>query len=109
MNEDFSKYDDQAAVAFIRSNLSKGLSAKLDTDKLTYFIDLIYDYYESRGYLDEDTDGDTDVDIDIDIDVEEMCEYIQKNAKRDEIGHFSIEEIEEIVNAEMDYCDSLQR
>lgn len=104
MSENLEKYDDQAAVAFIQSKLPKALSSKLDVDKLTYFIDLIYDYYESRGYLDDDTDGDVDVDIDVD----ELCEYVQKNARRDEIGFFSIEEIEAVVNAEMDYCETLQ-
>ena len=43
------------------------LKELLSDDDIVYIVDLIYDYYESRGYLsDEDQDGDEPIDIDED-------------------------------------------
>ena len=40
----------------------------------------------------------------MDIDLSEIVEYIIKNAKKDQIGSFSEEEVLSIVEAEMDFC-----
>ena len=47
-------YDDTASVAFIRNYIPQELKELLSDDDIVYFVDLIYDYYESRGYLSDD-------------------------------------------------------
>ena len=65
--------------------------------------DLIYDFYESRGYLSEDADDEGDVEIDED----ELIEYVVKNAQKDGFGKFDPEAIGFIVQGELEYCDSI--
>lgn len=100
-NEPF-EYDDSEAVAYIRSKLSPALRERLGDDEITYFVDLIYEYYESRGIIEEFEEESDDAVVDIDL--SEIVEYIIKNAKKDQVGSFSEAEVLEIVEAEMDFC-----
>ncbi len=96
------EYDDDKAVKFIKNYISEDLSKKISEDEIYYFIDLITEYYEQQGFL-EDFDEEEE-DIDISIDLGKIVEYIIKNAKRDDVGSFSEEEVLEVVEAEMQYC-----
>ena len=96
------EYDDSEAVAYIRKKLSPALKERLSDDDIVYFVDLIYEYYESRGIIEEFEDESDDSIVDIDL--SEIVEYIIKNAKKDQIGSFSEEEVLSIVEAEMDFC-----
>ena len=58
--------------------------------------------YESRGIIEEFEDESDDSVVDIDL--SEIVEYIIKNAKKDQIGSFTEEEVLSIVEAEMDFC-----
>ena len=89
--EDLIGYDDAASVAFIRNYIPQELKELLSDDDIVYFVDLIYDYYESRGYMDED----------------ELVEYVVKNAKKDGVGKFEPDQIRFIVQGELEYCDSI--
>ena len=64
-------------------------------------VDLIYDFYESNGMLDDDGDDE------IEIDEEEVVNYVIKNAQKDGVGKFEPEEITFIVQGELEYCDSI--
>lgn len=96
------EYDDSEAVAYIRKKLSPALKERLSDDDIVYFVDLIYEYYESRGIIEEFEDESDDSVVDIDL--SEIVEYIIKNAKKDQIGSFTEEEVLSIVEAEMDFC-----
>lgn len=104
-NEAFA-YDDAEAVAFIGKQIESQFGKRLDPDQIYYFVDLIYDYYTSRGILDEFSD-DMDDDTVIDLDLNDITDYVESNLKRDDMGSFSRAEIEAIIEAEMDYCASL--
>jgi len=64
MNEekDFM-YDDDEAVKFIQNYLPQELKEKFSDDDIIYVIDLIYEYYESKGVFDSDDDDDELVEI----------------------------------------------
>ena len=102
--EDLIGYDDAASVAFIRNYIPQELKELLSDDDIVYFVDLIYDYYESRGYMDED---DQDSDEAIEVDEDELVEYVVKNAKKDGVGKFEPDQIRFIVQGELEYCDSI--
>jgi hypothetical protein len=76
------------------------LKEKFSDDDLNYLIDLIYEFYEEKGFLD---DNDTEVDIDLD----ELTAYVVKQSKKDKVGVYTEEEISFVVDAEIAYCDSL--
>jgi len=98
--EEFLPYDDDEAIKFIRNQIPQELKEKFSDDDLNYLIDLIYEFYEEKGFLDDD---DTEVDIDLD----ELTAYVVKQSKKDKVGVYTEEEISFVVDAEIAYCDSL--
>lgn len=98
--EEFLPYDDDEAIKFIRNQIPQELKEKFSDDDLNYLIDLIYEFYDEKGFLNDD---DTEVDIDLD----ELTAYVVKQAKKDKVGVYTEEEIQFVVDAEIAYCDSL--
>lgn len=103
MAEDILGYDDLAAVAFIRNYIPQEMKELVSDDDIVYFVDLIYDFYESRGIF----DGEDDEEAEFEFDDEELLDYVVKNARKDEVGQFDKDQIRFIVQGELAYCDSL--
>ncbi len=102
--DDLFVYDEDDSVKFIQNYLPQELKGKFSDDDINYIVDLIYDFYESKGYLDDDT---ADDERDVEIDEDELVSYVIKNAKKDGVGKFEADEITFIVQGELEYCDSL--
>jgi hypothetical protein len=100
--EDLFEYDDDDAVEFIQNYLPQELKGKFSDDDINYIVDLIYEYYESKGYMDEGNDEE-----DVEIDEDELISFVVKNAQKDGVGKFEAEDIMFIILGELDYCDSL--
>lgn len=96
-------YDDVESMKFIKNYLPQELKEKFSDDDIYYIVDLIYDFYNSKGFMDENGDDDSE----IEIDEEELTSYVIKNAKKDGVGKFLPEEIRFIIQGELEYCDSL--
>lgn len=101
MEEDL---DDSKTVAYIRNSLPQELKEKYSDDTLYYILDVINDWFATSGVLDQEPDKDGFIDIDNDA----LVEYIIKEARRDNIGTFPVDEIILIVEAEAEYVDSLE-
>ena len=97
--QDFN-YDDDEAVAFIRNYLPQELKEKFSDDDIIYIIDLIYEFIESKGFVEED-------DAVVEFDEDELIGFVMQNAQKDEVGKFTTEEITFIVQGELEYCDSI--
>lgn len=97
-------YDEDDSVAFIQNYLPQELKGKFSNDDINYLVDLIYEFYESKGFFDDDSDENEDVEIDED----ELTQFVVKNAQKDGVGKFLPEEITFIVQGELAYCDSIQ-
>jgi hypothetical protein len=80
------------------------MKGKFTDDEINYIVDLVYEYYEEKGFWDEDEEDD---DAEVEIDEDELLAYVIDNANRDAVRDFSEEEIEAIVAGELAYCDSL--
>ena len=98
-------YDEDESVAFIQNYLPQEMKGKFSNDDINYIVDLIYEFYESKGFLKEDSNENEDAEVDIDED--ELVDFVIKNAKRDGVGKFTAEEVTFIVQGEMEYCDSI--
>ena len=61
-NNDELLYDEDDSVKFIQNYLPQELKGKFSNDDINYIVDLIYDFYESNGMLDDD--GDDEIEID---------------------------------------------
>ncbi|MDH6533947.1 hypothetical protein D0T51_02945 [Parabacteroides sp. 52] len=97
-------YDEDDSVKFIQNYLPQELKGKFSDDDINYIVDLIYDFYDAKGYLTDESDED---ESDIEIDEDELVQYVIKNAQKDEVGKFEAEEITFIVQGELEYCDSI--
>ena len=99
-------YDDDEAVKFIRNYLPQELKEKFSDDDINYIIDLIYEFYESKGLFD-DNDGDDDDDEFVEFDEDELIQFVIENSKKDNVGKFKTDEVAFIVQGELEYCDSI--
>ena len=95
------EYDDEAAIIFIQKKLPKELN--ISDDDIQYVLDVIYDFYESKGFLNEDTDEE------VEIVEEELLHYILKAVKKDEMDAEKLteENVQLILDAEFEYSESL--
>lgn len=105
MSEELLGYDDIEAIKFIRNYIPQELKELVSDDDIIYFVDLIYDFYESRGILGQDEEDDQEGTFEFDD--EELLDYVVKNASKDEVGQFDKEQIRFIVQGEMAYNESL--
>lgn len=99
---DSIEYDEDDAVKYIQKYLPQEMDGKFSDDDINYIIDIVYDFYESKGLMDE-----IDEDTTIDIDEDEMIQYILKYTKKDKVNNFSEEDIAVIVQGELAYCESI--
>lgn len=99
-NDDLLVYDENDAVTFIMKYLPEEVRNSVDETKIEYVLDVIYDYYEENGLIDEDSAEDASIDEEL------MFEYIQKNAKKDKIS-LTDEQISLILDGEFEYGRSL--
>jgi hypothetical protein len=98
--DDLLVYDEDEAVKFILDSLPADAKERVDNDKIEYVLDVVYDYYDENGLIDEDSTEEAS------IDEEEMFKYILKNAKKDKMG-LSEEDIQLILDGEFEYGKSL--
>jgi len=105
--EDDFLYDDNESVKFIKNILPDDIRQKYNDDDIIYLVDLIYDFYESKGFMDDDIETEEDDDTQVDFDEDELVAYVQNNAIADGMGKYKTEDIALIVQAELDYCESI--
>jgi hypothetical protein len=96
--EEIFEYDEEAAVKFIHNYLPQELKEKFTDDDIYYFLDVICDFYEKNDYLDED---------DAEKEERELIKFIMQQAKKDDIGTFTSEEVTIFLRAEEAYTDTL--
>lgn len=94
--EDDLVYDEDEAVEFIYSWLSEQDRKTISKDDIDYVLDVIYDYYESEGLIDEDSTEEAS------IDEEKMYKFVQNAAKKDKIN-LSNDAIQLILEGEYEY------
>ena len=93
-----SIFDDAEAVKYTQEHLPIDAKETFTDDEILYISDVIFDYYESNGLLEQEEA--------VDIDMEELTEYVIKNSKRDGFK-FDPELVRWVIECEMDYEESL--
>ena len=95
------EYDEDESLKFIQKHLPEDMQDEFTDDEINYIVDLVYEFYEEKGFLDESDESD------IEIDEDELLKYIFENAREDGIREYTDEQIEAIVAGELAYCDTL--
>lgn len=100
---EIGNYDDDEAVKFIQNYLPQEMKEKFSDDDINYIIDIMYDFYDEKGYLNPDI-SDEEV---IELDEDELIKYVIKNTKKDKIANFTEDEVTFIIQGELQYCESI--
>jgi hypothetical protein len=98
--EDLLVYDEDEAVKFILNFIPAESKDRIDNDKIEYVLDVVYDFYDENGLIDEDSTEEAS------IDEEEMFKYIMKSSKKDKMK-LSEDDIQIILDGEYEYGKSL--
>jgi len=98
--EDLLVYDEDEAVKFILNSIPAESKDRIDNDKIEYVLDVVYDFYDENGLIDEDSTEEAS------IDEEEMFKYIMKCSKKDKMK-LSEDDIQVILDGEYEYGKSL--
>lgn len=101
---DFKAFDEDEAVKFIKALLPEDIRNKYAEDDILFIIDCIWDYYESNGFLSlSHLDNEEE-----ELDITELLEYVINAIRKDGIIITDIQDIKYIVNAELEYEESLE-
>ncbi len=98
---DFFALDDDAAVAFIRPRLPQEIQEKYSDNDIIYIGDIVYDFYEKKGFFDENNNEE------VELDVDELTAFVKDCLRKDKEAEFDEEDIEFLVRGELDYEESL--
>jgi len=98
--EEIPVYDDDELIKFTLNLVPDEFKQRIDEDKIQWVLDVVYDFYDEKGYINED------LAVEASIDEEEMFHYIVKAAKKDKID-LTDEEIKFILDCEYDYGVSI--
>lgn len=98
------EFDENDAIAYIRTKLPKKTIEQIDDDEILNVIDIIWDYYEDNGFLSMDLDEDGPDELDM----EDLKKYVKKMIAKDRNSPLTFDDVDRIVDAEVDYEDSLE-
>lgn len=96
------EFDENKAVEFINSALVNEGRAPYPDDEILNIIDMIWNYYDENGLLDIDPDDDDEATFD------ELLDYVTRMIKKDKGAQVKEADLPVIINAELDYEDSLE-
>lgn len=101
---DTFEYDEDLAIRFIRNAVGEQVSDQYSDDEILYIIDIIWDYYEKKGFLklnDKKTENEL---LEDDI----LTAYVKKEIAQDGEIIMDPEDVGKIVKAELEYEESLE-
>lgn len=91
--------EDRQTVEFMKAYLPQDVKGKFTDDDLYYLHDVMLDYFNDSGVLDQEPDAEGY----IDIDTEKVAEVLQKQAKKDQIGDFTLDDLLWVVQGELEF------
>lgn len=97
-------YDEKKAVKFIRRELPSNVNEEWSDDEILAVVDLIWDYYEEKGYLSLDLEVTEDEEIHLDT----LVDYVRSRLEDDHQLVMDPEDIGLVVKAELDYEESIE-
>ena len=93
---------DAEEVRYIRNYMGSECNDCFTDEDIYYCIDVMLEYFEKAEEKSADADGY------IDIDTEEVAKHIQKKAKKEGMGPYDLDALLLLVDAELDYNESLE-
>lgn len=100
-NDDILVFDEDEAVKYIYNFIPAELKTRISTDDIDYVLDIMYEFYEENGFIDEDSTEEAS------IDEEDMFAYILKNIQKDKVVKLSENDLQLILEGEFEYGKSI--
>lgn len=97
-------YDEDMAIQFIRNFAGEDISRQFSDDEILFIIDIIWDFYEKKGYLAVNSSVTNDELLDED----ELIAYVRKELKNDNTLIMDPKDVGVIVKGELEYEESLE-
>ena len=97
-------FDEDNAVRFIRTTLPEDIRDRYTDDEILYVVDIIWDYYEKKGFLSLDN-IETEDEL---MDVDDLTKYVKKELVKDNEAELDPDHISYIVKGELAYEESLE-
>jgi len=101
MEQEILEFDDSQAIEFIKNNLPDEQKALIEDDAIQYVLDLICDYYEDSGLMEEDEVEESEIAED------DMFNYVAALMKKDKVYDLSDEQLQMILDGEYAYGKSI--
>lgn len=102
--DDSMEYDEELAVKFIRNFIGKDISNQYSDDEIIYVIDVIWDYYERKGFTSVSKKATEDNLLDED----ELISYVKKEIAKDKELIMDPADVGVIIKGELEYEESLE-
>lgn len=96
-------YDEDDAIRFIRKTLPQSMSDAVSDDEILHIIDIIWDWYEKKGYLKITADVTDEEEMNLD----ELVAYVRKELKRAKEFVMDPDAVPLIVKGEIEYEESI--
>ena len=96
------EFDENEAIKTMRASLPEGKTQGYSDDDLLNLVDIIWDYYEINGLLEIDLDED-----ETEVSVTDIVDYANRMIRKDKGANIGPEDIPLLVEAELDYENSL--
>lgn len=97
------KYDEKEVLAYIRKALPEDKEDLYTDSQIMEIIDIIYEWYDRKGYLNLDL---STIDEE-EADISELTEYVKSRLKSADLLMMDTNDIDIIVKAEVDYEESI--
>lgn len=98
------EYDEDRAIEFIRNYVGSEVSDQYSDDELLYVIDIIWDYYERRGF----TSLSAHATENGELDESDLLAYVKKELANDREILMDPADLDKIIKGELDYEESLE-
>lgn len=104
MENELKAYDEDRAVEFIRDFLPEEIKDKYTDDEILMVIDIIWDWYESKGLTTIPADDEEDEE---EVDIDAMTAYAAKEIRKDGEMVMDSHDIKFIIQGELAYEKTL--
>lgn len=96
-DKDLIEFDDSQAIQFINNLLNEEQKKRIDEDAIQYVLDLICEYYDQNGLIEEDTVEEAEIAED------DILNFVTNMVKKEKVATLTEDDIRSILDGEYQY------
>lgn len=100
-DKDMIEFDDSQAITFINDLLNEEQKKRIDEDAIQYILDLICEYYDQNGLIEEDTVEEAEIAED------DILNFVASMVKKEKVVTLTEDDIRLILDGEYRYGISI--